>query len=114
MKKLVLILILSLLYCFSVEAKYVYPKDTKTATERRVDRRFKNYVKEGEDGFSLEEYKKFREVRTVDERQKERRAKHLGTYVSPEEAFKLMDKDGDGIVTKEEMLEYEKSLIKNK
>ena len=113
MKKIIFLSVLCLLYCFGSEAKYVYPKDTKTATERRVDRRFKRYVKEGEDGFSLEEYKEFRKVRTVDDRQKERRAKHLGTYVSPEEAFKLMDKDGDGIVTKNEMLEYEKSLIKN-
>jgi len=111
MKKIVLLLALVFLYNISAEAKYVYPKGATTTTERRVNRRFKNYDLDGEAGLSLAEYKKFRAVRTVDDRQRERKAKHDGTYVSSDEAFKLMDKDEDGIISKEEMLAYEKEQI---
>ena len=107
------LLLLACFFMFStVEAKYKYPAGAKTTTERKVDRRMNRYASDKEKGLSLEEYEKFREARTVDERRQEHYAKKKGTYVSPEEAFKQMDKDGDGNVSKEEMLEYERSKIK--
>lgn len=107
--------LLGVLFCASmVEAKYVYPKDVKTRTERIVDRRFRNYDNDGDGGFSLEEYEDYKKARTIDERRTERYKKRKGTYLSPEEVFKQMDSDGDGVVSNGEMLTYERSLLNAK
>jgi len=101
------------LLCMSLQtvvcAKYVYPEGSSTTTERKINRRLKNYDTDKNDEFSLEEYKNFRTVRTRDDRRIERRAKKKGTYVSPDEEFKKMDTNEDGKVTKGEMMEYEKN-----
>ena len=106
---------LSLLACVfvfsTVEAKYKYPEGAKTTTERKVDRRMKRYSSDQEEGLSLADYEKYREPRTIDERRQERRAKKNGTYISPEEAFNQMDTDGDGYVSRDEMLSYEKKQM---
>lgn len=100
-------------FIFSVaEAKYVYPKGAKTETEQRVDRRMKRYDSNGDGELTFDDYLKYREPRTREERRMERRAKKKGTYVSPQDAFIKMDTDEDGVVTREEMLEYEKSTSK--
>lgn len=93
-----------------IQAKYKYPEGATTTTERRVNRAIRNYDADQDGGLSLEEFQEKRKLRTRDDRRMERRARKNGTYLSPEEQFKLMDKDGDGNVTNEEMLEYERSL----
>lgn len=108
MKIMSVLLLPVLLLSFGAEAKYVYPEGATTTTERKVNRRINNYDADQDGELSLEEYKKFREVRTRDDRRMERRAKKDGSYVSPEDAFRAMDKNGDGVVSREEMLEYEK------
>jgi len=113
MKKIILLLVLGTFFCFDVTAKYVYPEGSTTTTERRVNRRMKRYDTDSNEELSLKEYENYREPRTRDERRMERRAKKKGTYVSPEDAFKQMDKNGDGEVTRDEMLEYEKSRLMN-
>lgn len=106
----ILILLLSVLFLsFVAEAKYVYPEGATTTTERKVNRRINNYDADKDGDLSLEEYKNFRAVRTRDDRRMERRARKTGNYVSPEDAFNAMDKNGDGVVTRDEMLEYEKT-----
>ena len=106
------LILLAFLFTFSTtDAKYKYPEGAKTMTERKVDRRMKRYSSDNEKGLSLEEYEKFREVRTVDERRQEHRAKKKGYYISPEEEFKLIDLDGDGVISQSEMLQYERSKI---
>ena len=97
-----------LLLSFAAEAKYVYPEGATTTTERKVNRRINNYDADKDGDLSLEEYKNFCAVRTRDDRRMERRARKNGSYLSPEETFKAMDKDGDGVVSSSEMLEYEK------
>ena len=92
-----------------VEAKYKYPEGATTTTERRINRRMNRYDTDKDGEITLEDYKNYRQPRTRDERRMERRAKNHGTYVSPEDAFKAMDEDGDGRVTKEEMLKYERA-----
>ena len=110
MKVQSLVIVALLAMVAAAEAKYVYPEGSSTTSERRVNRRMKNYDLDKNDTLSLEEYQKYREVRTVDERRQERRAKRKGTYISPEDAFQMMDTDGDGKVSKEEMMQYEKSV----
>ena len=108
-----LICLLMSCFIFSIaEAKYVYPKGAKTGTERRVDKRMKRYDSDGDGELSFEDYLRYREPRTREERRVERREKKKGTYVSPQEAFTKMDTDEDGVVTREEMLNYENSLLK--
>lgn len=109
-KKLFLLAGLMFIFSVSVEAKYVYPEGATTTSERRVNRRIKKYDTDQDGGLTFDEYQKYREVRTRDERRMERRAKKKGTYVSPRDAFDAMDSDGDGTVSREEMTEYEKSL----
>ena len=100
--------ILLILFSFvEVEAKYSYPEGAVTTTERKVNRRIRNYDANQDGELSLEEYQNFRKVRTRDDRRMERRAKKKGVYVSPEDAFNKMDVNEDGVVTKDEMLEYE-------
>lgn len=111
MKKILLLLAMSFIVSDVCEAKYTYPKDVPTGTERMVNRRMRNYDKDGTEGMSLEEYQDYRKTRTYYERQQERRAKRDGSYVSPEDAFKQMDADGDGVVSRDEMLSYEKKKL---
>lgn len=92
-----------------VEAKYVYPEGVTTTTERKINRRIRNYDADKDGDLSLEEYQNFRMIRTRDDRRMERRARKNGTYISPEDMFKKMDTNEDGVVTKDEMLEYEKN-----
>ena len=108
MKK-IFIALLAGLYLLPVmaEAKYRQPEGIPSQEERNVNRRLRNYGKEEEGSLTLDEYKQFRQVRTVEDRREERRAKKRGTYVSPEDAFKAMDKDGDGKITAEDMIEYD-------
>ena len=109
MKKIFIALLAGLyLLPIAVEAKYRLPDGIPNQEERNVSRRLRNYGKEEEGTLTLDEYKQFRQVRTVEDRREERRAKKRGTYVSPEDAFKAMDKDGDGKITAEDMLEYER------
>lgn len=109
MKKIFFLIALLMFFDVDVMAKYVYPAGSTTTTERRVNRRIKRYDSNEDEKLTFEEYKKYREPKTFEERQLERRAKKKGTYISPAEAFKEMDTDGDGEVTREEMLEYEKA-----
>lgn len=95
----------------NVEAKYVYPEGSTTTTERKVNRRVNNYDADSDGVLSLQEYQDFRKVRTRDDRRMERRAKKKGTYVSPEDAFAVMDKNKDGKISKKEMLDYEKENL---
>lgn len=95
-----------------VEAKYKYPEGVKTAAERALEYDIKKYSTGEKGGLSLEDYKNYKQVRTRDDRRQERRAKKKGTYVSPEDAFKQIDKDGDGIASEEEILEYERARLK--
>ena len=39
-----------------------------------------------------------------------RQLQKAGKYKSPEEEFKLMDEDGDGFVSREEMAKYNRTL----
>ncbi len=106
-----IVIILGLLVCIgSAEAKYKYPEGATTTTERRVNRAMRNYDTDQDGGLSLDEFQEKRKLRTREDRRIERKARKSGSYLSPEEQFKLMDKDGDGTVTNEEMLEYERSL----
>ena len=112
MKKLFL-LSLAVLFLGAIvaDAKYKYPEGATTATERRINKRLKHYGQEDDEGekfMTLEEYEEYRMPRTVDERRQEQWAKRKGNYVSPQDAFKAMDKDGDGKITAEDMLEYER------
>ena len=78
--------------------------------ESEISIKLSNKYDVDKDGdLSLEEYQNFRMVRTRDDRRMERRARKNGTYVSPEDVFKRMDTNEDGVVTKDEMLEYEKN-----
>ena len=95
----------------NVEAKYVYPEGSTTTIERKVNRRVNNYDADSDGVLSLQEYQDFRKVRTRDDRRMERRAKKKGTYVSPEDAFAVMDKNKDGKISKKEMLDYEKENL---
>ena len=81
MKKILLILAVSFIVSGVCEAKYTYPKDIPTGTERMVNRRMRNYDKDGTEGMSLEEYQDYRKTRTYYERQLERRAKRNGSYI---------------------------------
>ena len=94
--------------CGNVNAKYVYPEGSTTTTERKINRRVKNYDADSDGELSLQEYQDFRKIRTRDDRRMERRAKKKGTYVSPEDAFVVMDKNKNGKISKKEMLDYEK------
>lgn len=96
------------------EAKYTYSKGFPTGTERKVDWRMRNYDKDGIAGMSLEEYQDFRKARTYYERQLERRAKRDGSYVSPEDAFKQVDVDENGVLSRDELLAYEKKKLEQK
>jgi len=111
MKKLFLLSLAILFFgAIVADAKYKYPEGATTATERRINRRLKHYGQEDDEGekyMTLDEYREYRTPKTVDERRHEQWAKRKGTYVFPEDAFNAMDKDGDGKITAEDMMEYE-------
>ena len=75
MKKVIWIIALLMFFDIDVMAKYVYPAGSTTTTERKVTRRMKRYDINADEQISLEEYKKYREPKTFEERQLERRDK---------------------------------------
>lgn len=110
MKQILLILLFFVGIVAEGDAKYKYPEGAITRTERRINRMLRRYDSDGDGSLTLEDYERYREPRTLEERRLERRAIKKGTYVSPLDAFLEMDTDGDGEISKDEMLEYEKNL----
>jgi len=109
MKQLLLILLLFIGIVSEGNAKYKYPEGAITRTERRVNHIMQRYDTDHKGYLTLDEYLSYREPRTVEERRLERRAIKEGTYISPLDAFLDIDTDGDGEVTREEILEYERN-----
>ena len=114
MFKIILIIVFMLLGTIDSSAKYKYPQGATTTTERRVNRIIRKYSSENNGSMTLEDYEKYRQPRTVEERRLERQAKRKGTYVAPKDAFLIMDTDGNGSVTKEELLSYERNIQNKK
>lgn len=79
------------------------PEGLKSKAQHEIDVLFETQ-NVGKDGMTLSQYKS-KKLGSLERRQK-RREIRKGTYLSPEEKFKLMDKDEDGIVTREELEEY--------
>ena len=90
------------------EAKYVFPPDhqVKSRSEEIAEYQMKEYDKDGDGALSLEEFEKRFEKLTRDPRRNIRRNKKNGTYQTPEEQFKAMDKNNDGLVSEKERADY--------
>ena len=90
------------------ETKYVYPNDNqeKRSSEEIAEYQMKEYDKDGDGALSLEEFEKRFEKLTREDRRNIRRNKKNGTYQTPEEQFKAMDKNNDGLVSEKERADY--------
>ena len=90
------------------EAKYVFPPDhqVKSRSEEIAEYQMKEYDKDGDGALSLEEFEKRFEKLTREDRRNIRRNKKNGTYQTPEEQFKAMDKNNDGLVSEKERADY--------
>ena len=85
-----------------------FPKIIKLKAARKKLRLYqmKEYDEDGDGVLSLEEFEKRFDKLTREDRRNIRRNKKNGTYQSPEEQFKAMDKNGDGKVDERERAEY--------
>lgn len=92
----------------AAEAKYVFPKDhqVKSRSEEIASYQMKEYDEDGDGVLSQEEFEKRFDKLTREDRRNIRRNKKNGTYQSPEEQFKAMDKNNDGKVDERERAEY--------
>ena len=90
------------------EAKYVFPPDhqVKSRSEEIAEYQMKEYDKDGDGALSLEEFEKRFEKLTREDRRNIRRNKKNGTYQTPEEQFKAMDKNNDGLDSEKERADY--------
>ena len=70
----------------------------------------REYDKNDDGQLSLEEYESRFENLTREDRRNIRRNKKNGTYKTPEEQFKEMDKNNDGFVDEQERAEYIRKL----
>ncbi len=88
----------------AVQAKYVAPADVKSRGTKVSNYMFYNQDADKDGKLTLEEFKSQRMTRDVE--QKNRLLKKKGLYKSPEEQFKLMDEDGDGKISPEDLAKY--------
>lgn len=93
---------------FAAEAKYVFPKDqpVRSRSEEIATYQMKEYDTDGDGVLSQEEFEKRFDKLTREDRRNIRRNKKNGTFQSPEEQFKAMDKNNDGKVDERERAEY--------
>lgn len=105
--KLFLVLMISL-FAFGSNARYNAPEGSfnsfKNESDYVANRNMRELNKDGKDGLSLQEFKN-RKI-TRDEERAIRSQKKEGKYISPEEQFKKMDGDGDGVLSELEMAKY--------
>ena len=104
----IILVLIVLLIASQVSAKYNQPTDVKTASDKRTNYLIKTYGVEEPGKITLDEYKN-RDLSREDRRDI-RQLQKAGKYKSPEEEFKLMDEDGDGFVSREEMAKYNRTL----
>ena len=102
------VLVVSLLLCGSVGAKYTFPEgaNVKTRSEEIAAYQMREYDKDKDGLLSLEEFEARFDNLTREDRRNIRRNKKKGTYKTPEEQFKEMDKNKDGFVDGAERAEY--------
>ena len=95
--------------------KYTFPEgmNVKSRSEEIASYQMQEYDKDKDGKLSLEEYERRFENLTREDRRNIRRNKKKGTYKTPEEQFKEMDKDGDGLVDEQERAEYINNQRKN-
>lgn len=105
--KLLLVLMISL-FSFGANAKYKAPEGSFNSFKNEADyvanRNIRELNKDGVDGLTLQEFKS-RKI-TRDEEKAIRKQKKEGKYISPDEQFKKMDADEDGVLSEEEMGKY--------
>ena len=102
------LLIVGLLWCENVSAKYTFPEgaNVKTRSEEIAAYQMREYDKDKDGLLSLEEFEARFDKLTREDRRNIRRNKKNGTYKTPEEQFKEMDKNKDGVVDGTERAEY--------
>ena len=89
---------------FSAQAKYKTPADVKSVGTKTSNYIFYNQDVDKDGKLTLEEFKNQRMTKDVE--QKNRLLKKKGLYKSPEEQFKIMDEDGDGKISPEDLSKY--------
>lgn len=108
MRYLVLITAAVGLLASQAVAKYNMPPgmpDMQTKMSRKTARyQINTRDSDGDGKLTLQEFKNHKQSR--EDRRIERRQKIEGTYKSPEELFKLMDSNKDGLLSHEEMMTY--------
>lgn len=96
------------LLAFDASAKIMDREEYMPMYERiggkRADKIMERVDKTGHGIVSLDEFKN--QKLTRGERREIRREKKDGIYKTPEEEFRLIDKNGDGMASYEEMREY--------
>lgn len=105
MKKIILVLAV-LSFPFLAVAKYNAPKGIVSRSDKIANWQVETLDKDGDGKLSIDEFKKKTENYGRDERRNVRRAQKEGIYMTPEQQFKAMDTDEDGLVSDEEMAEY--------
>lgn len=95
--------------------KYTFPEgmSVKTRSEEIASYQMREYDKNQDGQLSLEEYESRFDNLTREDRRNIRRNKKKGTYKTPEEQFKEMDKNNDGFVDEQERAEYIANQRKN-
>lgn len=86
------------------EAKYNFPEgaNVKSRSEEIATYQMKELDADGDGTLSREEFEKRFETLSREDRRNIRRAKKEGTYMTPEEQFKAMDTNKDGVVSMSE------------
>ncbi len=104
MKYLVCLFLVLSMWAFPVGAKYKTPADVKSVGTKTSNYIFYNQDADKDGMLTLEEFKNQRITKDVE--QKNRLLKKKGLYKTPEEQFKIMDEDGDGKISPEDLSKY--------
>ena len=102
------IVCIGLLWCGEMCAKYTFPEGmpVQSRSEEIAAYQLREYDKDNDGKLSLEEFENRFDNLTREDRRNIRRNKKKGIYKTPEEQFKEMDKNGDGLVDEQERAEY--------